>query len=100
MYIYIYIYIYIYVYIYLENIINETLDFIHEWISNNRLHLNIEKTNFILFHRSRINLNKKSNDLIIKKSIYILFFSIFIDENLNWKKQKIILNPHLIGISL
>ena len=29
----------------------------------------------------------KINDLIIKQSSYILFFGIFIDENLNWKKQ-------------
>ena len=46
-------------------------------------------TNFILFHRSRIKhkLNIKINDLIIKQSSYILFVGIFIDENLNWKKQ-------------
>ena len=73
----------------LEYIINETLVYIHEWLNNNILQLNIDKTNFILFHRSRIKhkLNIKINDLIIKQSSYILFLGIFIDENLNWKKQ-------------
>ena len=70
---------------YLENIINETLVYIHQWLNNNRVQLNIDKTNFILFHRSRIKhkLNIKINDLIIKQSSYILLLGIFIDENLN-----------------
>ena len=57
----------------LENIINETLVYIHEWLNNNILHLHIYKTNFILFHRSRNKhkLNIKINDLIINQSSYI-----------------------------
>ena len=69
----------------LEHIINESLVYIHEWLNNNRLQINIDKTNFILLHRSRIKhkLNIQINDLIIKQSSYILFLGIFIDENLN-----------------
>ena len=44
--------------------------------SNNILQLNIDKTNFILFHRSRIKhkLNIKINDLIIKHHLIFYFW--------------------------
>ena len=59
------------------------------WMDCNKLALNIEKTNFVLFHSSR----KKATDLIplklgkenIKRAKYVKFLGILVDEHLPWK---------------
>ena len=58
-------------------------------ISNNcRTRGNCKKLNVIHNSDNTIkNIINNNDDLIIKQSSYILFLGIFIDENLNWKKQ-------------
>ena len=42
----------------IENIINEILVFIHKLLSNNRVYINIEKTNLYYFTGHGLNINK------------------------------------------
>ena len=75
----------------LEIIVNEELKHVNTWLCANKLSLNIDKSNFILFHppqkkvKASINLYIKQTLLTEKDSIKYL--GIMLDSNLNWKKQ-------------
>ena len=61
------------------------------WLTVNKLSLNIDKTNFALFHppQKAINYNIKLviNDQFIKKAKCIKYLGILIDSHLSWKQQ-------------
>ncbi len=79
---------------YLPNLIktvNKELKLVMKWLNANKLSLNIEKTNYILFHSSSIDI---PSDIIIKigkKHIkrvkFIKFLGVLLDENINWKNH-------------
>ena len=88
---------------YLENEINSTLVLICDWLCGNKLVLNIDKTNLILFHRTIVKhkMNIKINNIAIKKTTNFKFLGILIDENRNWKIQiNNIKNKLYYGLSL
>ena len=66
-----------------------TLTKVKVWMDCNKLALNTEKTNVVLFHSP----NRKSKDLIplkfgkesIKRAKYVKFFGVQVDEHLSWK---------------
>ena len=53
----------------LESVINKELKKLHTWLIVNRLSLNIDKTNFVLFHPFNKPLNKIITLKIYKKAI-------------------------------
>ena len=73
----------------LTNTINRELSKVKTWLDCNKLALNIDKTNFVLFHSPR----KKLPDIVIlkfgKKRIqmtkYVKFLGVLLDEHLTWK---------------
>ena len=73
----------------LTNTINRELSKVKSWLDCNKLALNIDKTNFVLFHSPR----KKLPDTVIlkfgKKKIqmtkYVKFLGVLLDEHLTWK---------------
>ncbi len=73
----------------LTRTINKELNKVQSWLDCNKLALNIDKTNFVLFHSPR----KKLPDLInikfgrknISRSKYVKFLWILLDEHLTWK---------------
>ena len=74
----------------LENVVNKELGNVKQWLDTNRLSLNIEKTNFIIFrsqkhHPLTENINIKIGKQNIKQSQYVKFLGILLDENLGWK---------------
>ena len=73
----------------LEKIINSELKILYQWLCSNRLALNIDKTNFVLFHSQRKTINKPVTILINKKAIsqvnYVKYLGVLIDSNLSWK---------------
>ena len=75
----------------LENYINKELQSIYKWLCINKLSLNIEKSNFIIFHPSQKKLNYKVkimiNDTHLKDEQSINYLGIMIDANLNWQPQ-------------
>ncbi|EDO28564.1 predicted protein, partial [Nematostella vectensis] len=75
----------------LESCINENLLHVSSWLAANKLSLNIDKTNFIIFHPpqkiSNYTLSIKINGKCIKKEKYIKYLGIYIDSHLSWKYQ-------------
>ena len=73
----------------LERTINKELDKLYLWLNVNRLSLNIDKTNFIIFHpynkplkhHITIKINKKA----INEKEYIKYLGVLIDSTLSWK---------------
>ena len=75
----------------LEFDINNELNNIDTCLRANKLSLNIEKSNFVIFHPSqrKITLHVKLliNDTSLMKENCIKYLGIMIDSNLNWKSQ-------------
>ena len=59
------------------------------WLDVNKLSLNIDKTNFIMFkspqHTSPESVNIKIGNLPIKQNCYVKFLGVLLDESLSWK---------------
>ena len=57
------------------------------WLDVNKLSLNIDKTNFIMSprHTSLQSVNIELGKLPIKKTCYMKFLCVLLDENLSWK---------------
>ena len=68
---------------------NKELKNLYLWLSVNRLALNIEKTNFVIFHPFNKPLKYNVTILIHKKAITekksIKYLGILIDSTLSWK---------------
>ena len=67
--------------------INLELSKIFSWLNANKLSLNIDKTNFMLFCRknvSTVNIEIKINGICIKKVEHAKFLGVIIDHKLNW----------------
>ena len=73
----------------LQKIMNRELKKVRKWLDANRLSLNIDKTNFVVFHSP----HKKIDDPVvirfgrkkIKRENCVKFLSILLDANLSWK---------------
>ena len=72
----------------LKEKINSELIKIHTWLSTNKLSLNIDKSNFVIFHpRQRkiaVNINFEINNKQLKQTTTIKYLGVHIDANLNW----------------
>ena len=75
----------------LESVVNENLSHVSSWLVANKLSLNIDKSNSILFHPPQKAVNYvirlHIGDKIIKKEKQIKDLGIYIDSHLNWKYQ-------------
>ena len=75
----------------LEPLVNTQLHNIKTWLQSNKLSLNIDKSNFIIFHppRKRCNytMNIVINDKPLKQKQVIKYLGIMIDSELNWKSH-------------
>ena len=73
----------------LFKIANKELRAIKRWLDANRLSLNIDKTNYIIFHSSSRNISSDSTIKIGKKHIkrvkFVKFLGLLLDEHLSWK---------------
>ena len=80
---------------YLEATLNHELKSVAEWMKCNRLALSISKTNFILFHSSKLKPNHslriKIDDELIKQVDSTKYLGITFDSNLTWKSHIIYL---------
>ena len=74
----------------LEKTINKELHKLYLWLNVNRLSLNIDKTNYLIFHpynkpmkqHITIKINKKA----IKEKESIKYLGVLIDSTLSWKR--------------
>ena len=64
---------------------------VDKWLCANKLCLNIEKTNFIVFHPAQKKINYslilKMQEQQIREKQSIKYLGIFIDSHLNWKSH-------------
>ena len=61
---------------------------ISQWFKANRLSLNVQKTNYQIYSRSRSqDLKVKLNDTSVLRKSCIKYLGILVDENLKWKSQ-------------
>ena len=75
----------------MQHNINSELTNVHTWLCSNKLSLNIDKSNFVIFHPPQkkitanfvLKLNNKSKNK--KQEQCIKYLCIFIDSNLSWK---------------
>ena len=71
----------------LIKIVNKELRLVKKWLDANKLSLNIDKTNYIIFHSSSVNVPSGSDIKIGKKHIKRVRFVklLLLDEHLSWK---------------
>ena len=73
----------------LEYKISKELLKVKSWLEVNKLALNIEKTNFVLFHSPRkklpINIKIRFGKKPVTRSRYVKFLGVLLDEHLSWK---------------
>ena len=85
----------------LESNLNNELGKVHSWLSANKLSLNINKSNFVLFHPIQRKIPKSVTLFINNQSLTeehsIRYLGIYIDSNLNWKSH---INKNIDNISV
>ena len=68
---------------------NRELKEVRKWLDANRLSLNIDKTNFVVFHSPQIKLVEpviiRFGKKKIKRESCVKFWGIMLDANLSWK---------------
>ena len=68
---------------------NGELQKVCKWLESNRLALNIDKTNFVLFHSSQCNLTEhivlKIGNKKLKQESHVRFLGVLLDSTLSWK---------------
>ena len=73
----------------LQQTVNNELEKVTIWLDVNKLSLNIDKTNFIIFkspqHFSSDIINSKIGNLPVKKTCYVKFLGVLLVEILSWK---------------
>ena len=73
----------------LIKVVNKELRSVKKWLDANKLSLNIDKTNCIIFHSSSVNIPSDSIIKIGKKHVkrikFVKFLGLLLDEHLSWK---------------
>ena len=69
--------------------VNRELKKVKLWLDSNKLALNIEKTNWVLFHspwkKLTVHNNLKIGKQYIQRTKYVKFLGVLMDEHLTWK---------------
>ena len=80
----------------IQKSVNKELRKVRKWLESNRLALNLDKTNFVIFHSTQ---NKPETQINIKfgrkrvsQETCVKFLGVLLDSTLNWK-------PHLTELS-
>ena len=75
----------------LEAKVNVELNNVNNWLCVNKLSLNIDKSNFVIFHPSQKKvqypINLIINNKILEEKKYVKYLGIIMDCNLNWKQH-------------
>jgi hypothetical protein len=73
----------------LFNTVNSDLKSLVNWFCANKLSLNIDKTNYVLFSRKSINtrLNITIGNTNIERKKHVTFLGMTVDEKLEWKEH-------------
>ena len=73
----------------IEKTLNEELNKLFIWLNVNRLSLNIDKTNYIIFHpynkSMKDHITITINNKVIDQKEFIKYFGVLMDSTLSWK---------------
>ena len=73
----------------LQMVVNSELKHIKKWLDANKLALNVDKTNFVIFHSPQKplyeNITIKFGKQHVTKAKHVKFLGLLLDENLSWK---------------
>ena len=73
----------------LPSVVNKEFKKVKTWLDVNKLSLNIDKTNFIIFRSPQHSFSEivciKFGKFPIKQTSYVKFLGVLLDENLSWK---------------
>ena len=79
----------------LEVTVNDELLKVHEWLTSNKLTLNVKKSNYVIFHPYQKKIDLKVNIMMfdsdsklfkpLEEKKYIKYLGVIIDSNLSWK---------------
>ena len=73
----------------IEKVVNREFRKVRKWLEANRLALNVDKTNFVIFHSQQRRLTDhivlKIGNKKIKQESYVKFLGVLLDSNLSWK---------------
>ena len=73
----------------MKSSVNKELKQVKKWLDANKLALNVDKTNFVIFHSPKKSLDEAINIKIgkelMKQAKYVKFLGVLLDENLTWK---------------
>ena len=81
----------------LEKIVNEELVNVYDWLTSNKLTLNIKKSNYVIFHPYQQKLyfepkitifdNTEKKQVALENKEFIKYLGVFIDKGLSWKEH-------------
>ena len=72
-----------------ENILNDELNKVSDWLIANKLSLNVDKSSFLTFssNKMKTKLNLRINKEILHEKVHTKYLVVLIDKNLSWKPQ-------------
>ena len=83
----------------LQKVVKKELKHVKKWLDANKLALNADKTNFVIFHSPQNSLNDtviiKFGNQYVKQAKNVKFLGLLLDENLSWKYHLSKLNKKL-----
>ena len=75
----------------LQKVMNRELKKVQKWLDTNQLALNIDKTNFVIFHSPQKKIAEHIIIKFMKKKIQwkisVKFLGVLLDSNLRWKSH-------------
>ena len=76
----------------LETTVNAELNRVYDWLCANMLSLNIQKSNYVIFHPPQrnirnLNINLMINEVQMKRESCVTYLGVLIDSTLSWKNQ-------------
>ena len=75
----------------IETTVRSELELVYKWLCCNQLSLNVEKSNYVIFHapqkKTTYQVNLSLHNCSLKQESSTKYLGVLIDENLNWKSH-------------
>ena len=71
----------------LESSVSTELKQITSWLNDNKLTINLQKTNYMVFGNHKTSLKLKINNDSLNRARNVRYLGIYIDDKLNWSRQ-------------